>query len=84
MPKKTAQMNKTRHVRMAVIPEPAPGTRSVLVYEGPGTVAMRSQGNVTMECGKCGSPLLVGIKTSHVVELVFKCSKCGAFNETLA
>ena len=79
-----AKKPKRRTIRMAVIPEPAPNTRSVLMYVGPGTVAMRGQDNVTMVCGNCGSPILEGMKTIQVRNLVFRCNKCGAFNETLA
>jgi hypothetical protein len=53
------------------------------MYEGAGTVAMRGPGNVMMDCGRCGSPLLVGMKTPQVANLVFKCKNCGAFNETV-
>lgn len=76
---------KPRVVQMGVIPEPKPGTRSVMVYTGEGTVVMRGEGpgNVTMECGTCSAPLIVGMKTSQLRNLVFKCKACGSFNETV-
>jgi len=83
MAKKAGKKRQARRtVRMVVIPQPAPNTRSVLLYTGPGTVAMRGQGNVTMICGNCGKPLLENIKTSQVRNLVFRCNNCGMFNET--
>jgi len=77
--------DKQRHrtIRMMVIPEPAPNTRSVLLYTGPGTVVMRGQWNVTMVCGKCASPLLEGVKTAILQNMVVRCQNCGAFNESL-
>ncbi len=83
MAKKAGKKRQARRtVRMVVIPEPAPNTRSVIVYMGPGTVAMRSQGNVTMTCGNCGSPILESVKVGQFRSLVFRCNKCGVFNET--
>ena len=79
-----AKKQRRRTVRMIVIPEPEPNTRSVLLYTGPGTVVMRGPGNVTMVCGQCNSPLLEGMKVTQVQNLVFRCKNCGAFNETLA
>lgn len=83
-PKRKGPTPKKRRIRLAVIPEPEPNTRSVLIYTGEGTVVMRGPGNVTMECGNCGAPIIVGVKTSQLQNLVFKCPNCGAFNETLA
>ena len=68
---------------MMVIPPPPNNTRSVIVYTGPGTVAMRGSGNVTMVCGNCGSPLLENVKTSQFRNLVVLCKNCSSFNETL-
>jgi predicted RNA-binding Zn-ribbon protein involved in translation (DUF1610 family) len=83
MAKKAGKKRQARRTaRMAVIPEPAPNTRSVIIYTGPGTVAMKGGANVTMVCGNCGSPILEGIKTSQVQSLVFRCNNCQAFNET--
>jgi len=80
IPKKQAK----RHLRMMVIPEPKPNTRSVLVYMGEGTIAMRGDGNVVMECGNCGAPLVDGVPTGNIQNIVLKCPQCEAFNETLA
>jgi hypothetical protein len=82
-PKKRAKQAQ-RHIQLMVIPEPEANTRSVLNYVGEGTVAMRGPGNVVMECGNCGVPLIVGVPVSAVQNMVFRCQSCGAFNETLA
>jgi len=79
-----ARQPRKRKIRMHVIPEPEPDTRSVLVYTGEGTVVMRGSGNVTMECGNCGVPLLVGVKVAQFRDLVFRCPNCDQYNETLA
>ena len=73
-----------RHIKLMVIPEPEPNTRSVLIYTGEGTVVMRGPGNVVMECGNCGVPLIEGLGVAQLQSLVFKCPSCGQFNETLA
>jgi len=79
-PKKRTQ----RRIRMMVIPEPEPNTRSVLVYTGEGTVVMRGPGNVIMECGNCQVPLTEGVGVAQVQSLVLRCPNCGEFNESLA
>jgi len=73
-----------RRLRMMVIPEPEPNTRAVLIYTGEGTVVMQGEGNVTMECGNCSAPLIEGVPTGNIQNIVLKCPQCGAFNETLA
>lgn len=75
---------KKRKVRLNVIPEPEPNTRSVLIYTGEGTVVMRGPGKVTMECGNCGVPLIVGVNVAQIRGVVFRCPSCGQFNESLA
>jgi hypothetical protein len=78
---------KRRTIRLVVIPEPEKGTRSVLIFNGEGTLAMRLAGTsgppVTMVCGNCSAPLTEGITVDQVQNLVFRCNRCGAFNETL-
>jgi predicted RNA-binding Zn-ribbon protein involved in translation (DUF1610 family) len=74
----------TRHIAMMVISEPEPNTRSVLVYTGEGTVVMRGPGNVVMDCGNCGAPLIEGVPVANLQGIVFRCPNCGQFNDTLA
>ena len=84
MTKKKGPTPKKRRIRLMVIPEPEPNTRSVLIYTGDGTVMIQGAGNITMECGQCGVPLIQGVNVSQVQSMVLKCPNCGAFNETLA
>jgi len=88
-PKKPAKRSKPRkrperRVKLRVIPESETEGRSVFVYTGEGTVVMQGPGNVVMECGSCGSPLVVGIPIPNIQSIVFRCKKCGSFNESLA
>ncbi|MEX1133756.1 MAG: hypothetical protein WED83_02810 [Acidimicrobiia bacterium] len=69
---------------LAVIPEPEPNTRSVLIRSGEGTVVMQGEGKVILECGNCHEPLVQGIEMKQLKNLVFKCNNCGVYNETLA
>ena len=82
--KKPARKKTERRIRMMVIPEPEPNTRSVLVYTGAGTVLMRGPGNVVMECGNCGAPLIVGMPVATLQSVVLRCASCGAYNDSLA
>jgi hypothetical protein len=71
--------------KLLVIPEPEEGTRSVLVYEGEGTVVMRNPERETPVhiCGSCEAPLLVGVGLAQLQNLVLRCKGCGAYNETV-
>lgn len=80
----TPKKRTKRRLRMMVIPEPEPNTRSVLIFTGEGTVVMKGSGNVIMECGNCGVPLIDGVAVGNIQNLVFRCPNCGEFNETLA
>ncbi len=71
------------HVKLALIPQPNPNTRTVFVYEGKGTVVMQGPGKLVMDCGGCGVPLLQGVRIEQVQNVVFRCPACGAYNETL-
>jgi hypothetical protein len=73
------------HIKLHVIPEPAEGTRTVLVYAGEGTVMIRSEAapNVLMNCGSCGVRLVQGVVVSQLSGIVLKCNGCGAYNETI-
>ena len=75
---------RPQRIKLAVIPDPQ-GTRAGIKYEGEGegTVIMRGPGHLTMECGNCGADLLVGVATSQVRNMVFRCNSCKAWNETL-
>lgn len=74
---------KGRVIRMVIIPEPPPGTRSVLKYTGAGTVVAQGPGNTTMACGKCGAPLIKGAAVQTLRNIVLICKNCGSYNESL-
>jgi hypothetical protein len=77
-------MAKKKHlVPLTVIPEPAEGTRAVLLYTGEGTIVMRGQADTLMTCGACGVPLIDGVLRANIRDVVVKCPACGEFNETL-
>lgn len=82
--KKSPRRRSKRRIQLMVIPEPEPNTRSVFIYTGEGTVVMRGDANVVMECGNCGVPLIDGVPVGNLRSIVFRCPNCGAFNETLA
>jgi hypothetical protein len=65
---------------MAVIPEPAPNTRSVIVptFKGP---VIQSEGPLSYACGQCSATLLSNVDYKQVRDIVVKCFACGAFNE---
>jgi hypothetical protein len=48
-----------KRIHLRSIPEPEPNTRTVFVYEGPGTVVFRGEGGggTTFVCASCQSPL---------------------------
>jgi hypothetical protein len=70
--------------RLKVIPEPAPGTRSVFVQppEKAKFPFMRGQGAFDLLCGSCDSILAKNIVDGQVRGVVFKCPDCGSFNDT--
>ena len=67
--------------KMAVIPEPAPNTRSVLVcgpdLKGP---LIKSGGSRDYVCGRCNRTLLRHVARTQIQNILIRCT-CGAFNE---
>lgn len=73
----------TQRVSLRVIPEPDPQTRAVFIRSGDGTVIFQGQETQTsQDCGACGSPLIVGLRSGQVQGVVLRCNNCGAFNDT--
>ncbi len=73
---------------LTVISEPREGTRSVIVFtpDSPDDDDPVMQGDVPRSsfiCGQCGRVLLKDIGITQVRNIVFRCPRCGAFNETL-
>ena len=73
----------TTQRRLTLIPEPMPGTRSVLVQ--PSGAApfpfIIGVGNLDLLCGQCGAVLLKRVEEGQVSNVVFKCPACGRFSE---
>lgn len=72
-----------RTLAMRVIPEPAPGSRAVLIPQS-GAPALRGGGPLSYTCGKCGNLLLKDLMVEQARSYVVRCGKCGAFNEVAA
>jgi DNA-directed RNA polymerase subunit RPC12/RpoP len=74
-----------RHVRLQVVPKPAPGTPTIFEYSGEGTrVIQATLTDVSYDCGECGSSLLAGIELDQVQNIVLKCANCGSYNLSVA
>lgn len=72
----------TQEIRLKLIPEPDPNTRSVFIYDGEGSVAFRGTDiGLALCCGQCGSHLTEGIRRENIRNVVLKCNKCGKYNE---
>lgn len=67
--------------RMHVIAEPAPNTRIVMVFNGTGVHVRDGGGDRTYACGKCDKTILQEVERMQVQNMVWKCNRCGAFNE---
>jgi len=80
--KKPVTPDIKKELKLKVIPEPDPNTRSVFIYNGEGSTAFRGvEVGLALTCGKCNSYLVVGIPRESIKDIVIKCNGCGAFNE---
>lgn len=70
-----------KRIHLRAIPEPEPNTRSVIVYQGPGTVAIKGEGTTTFVCAACESPLAENVEELQLRNLVLVRNGCGAYNE---
>ena len=66
--------------RATVIPQPPPGARTV--FKGSATPMYVGKGNISAHCGNCLTVLVKNAKPGQVVNIVFKCPKCGCYNDT--
>ena len=73
-------MTEETTYRMKVIDEPEAGTRTVFIFATLGP-AIKSGGPRTYQCGTCGKTLIHQVNAMQFVNIVFKCGKCGGFNE---
>lgn len=73
-------------IQMEVIPEPAPKTASVLVLTSANMASntpysvMTGGGDTDYICGGCRTTLAARVNRGQVVNLVFKCLRCGSYN----
>ncbi|MDD1748642.1 MAG: hypothetical protein LUO89_02090 [Methanothrix sp.] len=67
---------------MKVIPEPSPGTASVLVFEKKGRYSMmKGEGDDNNLCGNCRNMISDNIpKGMAIKNIVFGCPNCDAIN----
>lgn len=78
---------KLLRLRMPVIPEPSPQIRSVIVPTGefPEEKAIIEWANpaVEMYCGQCGRVLIRAESVGSIENIVIKCPRCGAYNDSV-
>jgi hypothetical protein len=67
-----------RTIRMTVIREP--GKARSLIRAAPNTLAAFSVGDLSFECGNCGTMLLKNMRPSEVAQMVVQCGACLAYN----
>lgn len=81
--KKRVTPEITQELKLKVIAEPDPNTRTVLIYKGEGTVLMAGfDVGLALTCGQCNAHLVVGVPRENFNNIVIKCNNCGAFNES--
>lgn len=67
--------------QLEVISEPEQGTASVLVPGPSGPqVFIKGTAEDSYLCGGCGEVICENVQRGQIVNLVFKCFKCGSFN----
>jgi hypothetical protein len=72
-----------QRIRLQVIPEPDPNSRTVFEKTGDGTVLFQGFAtNIALACGSCGAPLAAGIEPNQIKGIVLRCKQCSAFNDT--
>jgi hypothetical protein len=69
-------------IRMGVIKKPADGTRSVIMGEVAPMMRGEEDAGIDQVCGGCRTVLIKGLPIGQVRNVVFRCPKCGAYNET--
>lgn len=73
-------------IDLVQVPEPEPGTASVLEVEptpaADGFVFIIGDGDIDFNCPNCHRRLLQGIQPKQVIQVVFKCPWCDTFSRT--
>jgi hypothetical protein len=74
----------SEHRPLTEIPEPDPGTRTVFEWGGDreGLFLVGSESSISYDCASCNAPLYVGLAPGAVQNIVFRCPRCGTFNES--
>jgi hypothetical protein len=66
---------------MQVIPEPKPGTASVLIFAKKGKFTfIKSQGSDNYLCGACENVICENVDRGNIINLVFRCPNCDSYN----
>jgi len=76
-----------RRIRLRVITEPDPDTRSVFEKLPGAPDSLFFTGTQTADayvCGGCLTPLIIGLPLAQFQNLVLRCVHCGKYNETAA
>ena len=66
-------------IKMTVITEAEAKGLSVLAPTFAGPV-IKSTGDLSYDCGQCGTELLAKVAYKQVLNIVVKCGQCGAHN----
>jgi len=72
------RLNMNHRYILPVIPEPKPGSASVLQFEGKG--GMRGAGDIDLHCGRCNHRICEWMALGQVKNMVMRYPKCLSFN----
>lgn len=69
--------------KLKVLKKPPNDSRSIIKKEEGDSVLFKGKGKINFLCGKCDSPLAVGINENQIKGVVLHCNKCGSYNDTI-
>jgi hypothetical protein len=73
----------TKQIKLLVIPEPAERTRTVLLQASTQPLFTGEEKEAPdYVCGKCDSVLIAKTTKLLFLNIVIKCFRCGAYNDT--
>ncbi len=67
--------------KMSVIPEEETENQSVLILTRKGVPLFKGDSSDNYLCGACDTVMCENVSRGQFINLVFKCSNCGAFNK---
>jgi len=67
--------------KMLVIPEEETKNQSVLILTRKGVPLFKGNSSDNYLCGACDTVMCENVSRGQFINLVFKCSNCGAFNK---